>query len=251
MKTKLDGITNWSHDDMIESKLKALCERYGIDLIVLLRNPQLFIRIPVLKKMLAHSFLMSKVVNLPGDVVELGVFAGTSLMTWAKLLEVWNVNDRQKTVWGFDNWSGFNKLQKKDGKFDKRVGKQRGGWSAEKAEQILKELIDLFDQDRFVPYKPRIRLIKGNICRTIPRWKKDHPGVRISLLHFDADMYEPTMSGLRHLWPLVVKGGIILFDEYGIPPWEGESKAVDEFFAGKIEIKRFNWCSNPGGYIIK
>jgi hypothetical protein len=201
--------------------------------------------------MIAHIFLMAKMVNLPGDIVELGVFAGTSLMMWAKLLEVWNVNDRQKIVWGFDNWIGFNKLQKKDGKSDKQVGKQRGGWSAEKAEQILKELIDLFDQDRFVPYKPRIRLIKGDICQTIPRWKKSHPGVRISLLHFDADMYEPTMSGLRHLWPLVVKGGIVLFDEYGIPPWEGETKAVDEFFAGKIEIKRFNWCSNPGGYIIK
>ena len=61
-----------------------------------------------------------------------------------------------------------------------------------------------------------------------------------------------TIVGLEQLWPLVVPGGIVAFDEYGIPPWEGEAKAVDEFFAGQsIELKRFDWCSNPGAYVVK
>ena len=59
-------------------------------------------------------------------------------------------------------------------------------------------------------------------------------------------------DALEHLWPLVVQGGVVAFDEYGIPPWEGESRAVDEFFAGKsVELKRFDWCSNPGAYVVK
>jgi hypothetical protein len=57
---------------------------------------------------------------------------------------------------------------------------------------------------------------------------------------------------LEHLWPLVVPGGVVAFDEYGIPPWEGESRAVDEFFAGKkIRLQRFDWASNPGAFIVK
>jgi hypothetical protein len=60
------------------------------------------------------------------------------------------------------------------------------------------------------------------------------------------------MVGLKHLWPLVVPGGVVLFDEYGIPPWEGESRAVDEFFSDiEQPIKRLHWTANPGGYVVK
>jgi hypothetical protein len=51
-----------------------------------------------------------------------------------------------------------------------------------------------------------------------------------------------------------VPGGVVAFDEYGIPPWEGESRAVDEFFAANnigLELRRFTWSSNPGAYVVK
>ena len=52
--------------------------------------------------------------------------------------------------------------------------------------------------------------------------------------------------------PLVVPGGVVVFDEYGIRPWEGESKAVDEFFEGKVvEMRKLDWSPNPGAYVIK
>ena len=94
--------------------------------------------------------------------------------------------------------------------------------------------------------------MKGDIEKTVPQYVADNPGLRISLLHFDADLYKPTKVGLEVLWPRVVPGGIVAFDEYGIPPWEGESQAVDEYFAGQeIELRRFDWASNPGAYIVK
>jgi len=81
---------------------------------------------------------------------------------------------------------------------------------------------------------------------------REHPGLRTSLLHFDCDMYKPTKIGLERLWPLVVPGGVVLFDEYGIRPWEGESRAVDEYFAGTgVALKRFDWSPNPGAYLVK
>ena len=76
---------------------------------------------------------------------------------------------------------------------------------------------------RFMPYKPRIVLVKGNIETTVPNFVKENPGLRISLLRFDCDLYRPTKIALKVLWPLVVPKSVVIFDEYGIRPWEGES----------------------------
>ena len=78
------------------------------------------------------------------------------------------------------------------------------------------DIIEIFDNDRFVGWKKRIELIKGDVEKTIPEFVNKNPGLRISLLHFDIDMYSPTMTGLKYLLPLVVKGGVVLFDEYGV-----------------------------------
>lgn len=85
----------------------------------------------------------------------------------------------------------------------------------------------------------------------MPRFVEDNPGLRISLMHFDCDMYKPTPNALELMWPLVIPGGVVLFDEYGIRPWQGESNAVDEYFKGRCRIRRFDWAPNPGGYVIK
>ncbi|NTV49868.1 MAG: macrocin-O-methyltransferase [Geobacteraceae bacterium] len=191
------------------------------------------------------------IVDLPGDIVELGVYRGTTLMSWANFLEIRNMGDRQKQVFGFDNFAGFTAVSDKDGKCDETVGKVVSGFDSGEFEEILEDAISIFDKDRFIPYKPRVVLVKGNIEETVPKFVEEHPGLRISLLHFDCDMYEPTKAGLEHFWPLVVPGGVVLFDEYGIRPWEGESRAVDEYFEGKVKIRRLDWSPNPGGFIVK
>ena len=88
---------------------------------------------------------------------------------------------------------------------------------------------------------------------TIPAFVEKNPGLRISILHFDIDLYKPTMVGLENLYSHVVRGGIVIFDEYAITEWSGESSAVDEFFANHpdIVIKNFEWTNSPGGYFIK
>ena len=77
---------------------------------------------------------------------------------------------------------------------------------------------------------------------------KDNPGLRISLLHLDVDLYEPTKAALAALYPLVVRGGLVVFDEYALPPWEGETVAADEFLAtlpGSPTLRKFPFSSQP------
>lgn len=249
---KFDARTNFPTDDDIEALLDVHFEKYNISKQEICRNFQIYTRRIFLKRFLAHYELFRMTVDLPGDIVELGVYRGASLMSWANFLEIRNMGDRQKQVFGFDNFVGITSFNKKDGKQDARVGKAISGYDAGIFEEILKDAITIFDKDRFIPYKPRVILVKGDIEETVPRFVKENPGLRISLVHFDCDMYKPTKVALKAFWPRVVPGGVVLFDEYGIRPWEGESNAVDEYFKDKdVIIRRFNWAPNPGGYIIK
>ena len=89
---------------------------------------------------------------------------------------------------------------------------------------------------------------------TIPKFLEENPGLKISLLHFDMDLYEPTKYGLEMLYPLVVKNGVVVFDEYGLIPWQGETNAVDEYFKNigeKPLIQKMPFYHVPSGYIIK
>jgi len=174
------------------------------------------------------------------------------LLTWANFLEIRNMGDRQKQVFGFDNFEGFKRFDPEDGRLDPTFKKEVGGFRNDDLHRSLLDAIKIFDSDRFIPYKPRIRLIQGDIEETVPQFIENNPGLRISLLHFDCDLFKPTLVALNHLFPLVVSGGVVLFDEYGIRPWGGESEAVDQYFKGSgYSLKRFDWTSNPGGYLIK
>lgn len=254
MIKKFDGVANFYHDDQIEKKLENLFKKNAMSGMDILKNFPIFSRRVTLKKFIAHYELFRKIINLPGDIVELGVYKGLSLMSWANFLEIRNMGDRHKKVIGFDNFSGFTKFHSKDGNTNKKVNKVIGGFNSKNFEKTLLEAIKIFDEDRFIPYKKRVHIVKGNVEKTVTQYFKKNPGIRISLLHFDLDLYAPTLKTLKFLWPLVVNGGVVIFDEYGIPPWEGESKAVDEFLRKndlKSKLKRFEWTSNPGAYLIK
>lgn len=251
-KPAFDGRVNFPVDDEIERRLDAHFEAFGVTPREIARNFQIYTRRVFLKKFLAHYEFFRMVQDLPGDIVELGVFRGATLFSWANFMEIRNMGDRHKRVIGFDNFAGFGQMHEKDGACVPDLHKTAGGFSSAGFHEQLLDAISIFDADRFIPYKPRVILVEGDIEETVPRWVAEHPGHRISLLHFDVDLYGPTKVALEHLWPLVVPGGVVLFDEYGIPPWEGESKAVDEFLEGKkIRLRRLDWSSNPGAYVVK
>jgi hypothetical protein len=92
------------------------------------------------------------------------------------------------------------------------------------------------------------------VQNTLDQFLERVPGLRINLLHFDMDLYDPTMFALERLWDLVVPGGVVVFDEYGIPPWGGEARAFDRFRAARnldVKLRKLSWCLTPAAYCIK
>jgi O-methyltransferase len=57
----------------------------------------------------------------------------------------------------------------------------------------------------------------------------------ISFAHLDLDIYTATREATAFIYPRLVKGGFILYDDYGLPTCPGARAAVDEFFADRPE----------------
>jgi hypothetical protein len=248
-----DGFKKTGSDSHIEDLLEAHCRRHGIGPLDAVKLFPVLARRQWLKRFLAHAELFRRTLEVPGDIAELGVYRGLGLMTWANLLEAYCIGDRTKTVYGFDNWRGFAALSAADGQEVAEAEKFVGGFSPEPYYQELQDAIAIFDQDRFIPWKARVKLVAGNIEETAATFVQEHPGVRFSLIHFDCDLYAPTRAALEAFWPILSPGGLMLFDEYAIPDWPGETQAVDEFARTQtgFRVRTLSWTNAPAGYVVK
>jgi hypothetical protein len=248
-----DGFKKAGADSEIEARIAQHCAIHGIDPLTAVKNFAVLARRQALKRFLAHIELFKMTLDVPGDIAEFGVFRGLGLFTWANLLESYCIGDRTKVVYGFDNWQGFTGFSEQDSVPLADAGKTIGGFNPARFHQEVLDAIGIFDADRFIPFKPRIQLIDGNIEDSVVKFARDNPGVRFSLVHLDCDLYKPTRAVLQALWDRVTRGGVVIFDEYAITDWPGETAAVDEFLADKPDarLRTFSWTNVPGAFLLK
>jgi len=192
-------------------------------------------------KLIIHYELFKIANKLPGSIVECGIFKGMSLIRFATFRNLLDKKNEKKIL-GFDAFGEFPEAKfEKDKKMRRKFIKDSGKSGISKS-QLLKIL-------KNKKLGKKIELVKGDITKTVPKYVKNHPNLQISLLNLDADMYEPSITILDYLYPKIVKGGILILDDYGFFP--GETKAVNEFFKNKkVEIKQFPFQKTPK-YIIK
>ena len=60
-----------------------------------------------MRKFLVKNLLFSKIIELPGDIIELGVFKGTGFLQFIKLLEIYLPASNKKVI-GFDLFNSTN-----------------------------------------------------------------------------------------------------------------------------------------------
>jgi hypothetical protein len=183
--------------------------------------------------------------NIRGDVVEIGVWKGGSMLAMLLALEKNNCLDR--TVHLYDTFEGMTPSTDADKDFKGRDAndliKEDSFWSCISG---LEEVQRNISQNSKYP-SDLIKYHKGDICKTefIPD--------AISVLRLDTDWYESTKFELDHFYDKVSSGGIIIIDDYGW--WKGCKKAVDEFLDSrnanqdkKINIQPIDM---EGVYIVK
>jgi len=188
--------------------------------------------------------------DLPGDIVEIGVFKGSGISTFMKFIEVYCPNSNKKVI-GFDIFDTIeaDDILQKDGDADKdsmKVVYDRVSSDDLTIESVKARLSEnKISEDKY-------KLIKGDVETSIPKYLEENKGFRISLLYIDVDLDRPTYYSLKYLWDRILPGGVILFDEYEYHKFS-ESVGVERFlkeFNLDFDLKSTNWVA-PTAYMIK
>ena len=188
---------------------------------------------------LAIYELVKQVSHLPGHFCELGCWNGTNLIYLAKLAQL--LRPRSYTeVFGFDAFAGLQVFDDKDGgAIQSGRGKYKGN------PELLHDAVVLHGLE------DTVRLVKGNIEQTLPAFLEERKDVRFSLVYLDTDLYPSIRCGIELLYPKLLKGGIMVFDEYNIAEWPGETSAVHDALGADVVLHTVPMTRQPTAYLIK
>ena len=173
---------------------------------------------------LIQSFHHVRQESLVGDFVECGVWKGGNIILLKKLIEKFNL---KKNIYGFDTFEGMVEPSFYDVNYNNKSAKKM--FDEHKKKDIGFAMCSLDDVSSNIKKNTKtdnIFLIKGKVENTLKN-KKKLPK-KISILRLDTDFYESTKIELEILFPRLVKGGVLIVDDYGF--WKGAKKAVDEYF---------------------
>lgn len=163
--------------------------------------------------------------GLPGSFVECGVWRGGSSMMAALALLSRGVRDRD--LYLFDTFEGMAEPSERDvsafGEEARAIWAEhqrdgRNDWCLADEDDVRRNM-DLTGYPR-----DRVHLVPGRVEDTVPGGA---PG-EVAVLRLDTDWYESTAHELRHLYPRLSPGGVLIVDDYG--HWQGARQAVDEYF---------------------
>lgn len=167
--------------------------------------------------------LLQSTLQLPGDVIECGVFRGMSLRRIGLELAEHAPN---KTVFGLDSFEGFpsERVGRVDQAFLRFLPLLRRKF---KMCNDTPERLERF----FKCYGVQGTTVRGYFSETLSQFENH----KFCFIHLDCDIYESYKECLDFLYPKLVPGGVMVFDDYRSPKWPGAEKAVDEFFDGRVE----------------
>lgn len=193
--------------------------------------------------------LFKMILDVPGSVVELGTFNGQGLMSFAQFSAIHEPNHVQRVFYGFDTFTGVPGISEKDMSAGTAENIRPEGFNADSYLRI-KRAIELFDANRFIGHRPKVHLVQGDICETVPTFLEQNPHLMIALLYLDIDLYNPTVKALKTFLPRVPKGGLVVFDELNTPAYPGETLALmDTIGIGNVALKKLPFCSRISYFI--
>jgi O-methyltransferase len=171
------------------------------------------------------------------NFAECGCWKGHSSFIIAKLIS----KSKKKIQFDiFDSFEGLSNVTKFDRELNRMDSKEK------------KYIKNQFSSDE--------NFIKNNVlkkfpfCKTYKGWIPSRfnevKNQKFSFVHIDVDLYEPTLESLKFFFPRLVKGGVIICDDYNSKIFDGAKKAWDKYFKNK---KLSNFIKNPigGCFLIK
>lgn len=167
--------------------------------------------------------------EVPGDLIETGVWRGGAAILMRAVLEAYG--DTTKSVYAADSFCGLPEPDATAYPADAESRFHEAKILAVSRDDVARnfDLYGLLDE--------RVHFLEGWFKDTLPAML----GHTWSVIRLDGDMYESTMDALVNLYPGLSPGGFVIIDDYGYEPC---SQAVADYRAEHgiaEEIHRIDW----------
>lgn len=192
------------------------------------------------KKVLQFSYDMAvKYKDSPGVYVETGVAAGAQIIAMA-------AGAPDKIIYAFDSFEGIPLPSNKDNQMpgicmltenDRKSLPNPGEQVLESSGATRVPLEDFIDHIKNAGvYSDNIIPVRGWFENTVQHFDKP-----ISILRLDGDLYNSTYVCLKYLYPKVIKGGLVIIDDWALPGCQ--QAVVDYFIENGIVDFKYHWVS--------
>lgn len=158
---------------------------------------------------------LHSVLNIPGDVVELGCNVG---MTTSFMRRLFDMAKSDKEIHVYESFQGLPEKTAGDGSSHYKAGDST----------VTREMFI----DTFRKAKLKLPKINSGWFSEIP--DENYPD-KICFAFFDGDFYSSIMDSFKKVYHKMQPGGIILVHDYDWPVFPGTKKACDDFLADKPE----------------
>ncbi|MFA5834007.1 MAG: TylF/MycF/NovP-related O-methyltransferase [Bacteroidota bacterium] len=185
--------------------------------------------------------------KLEGDIVECGVWRGGSIMCALQSLVLFN--DKYRDIYLYDTFEGMSLPSEKDVDLNGIPANHLLAKRKKSPEDIIWAFAPLEEVKKNISQTSypieRIHFVKGKVEETIPVTLPE----KISMLRLDTDWYDSTYHELVHLFPRLIKGGVLIIDDYG--HWKGAKEAVDQYVEENHLRVLLNRIDYTGRILIK
>lgn len=178
--------------------------------------------------------LYKKVLELNGDIADVGTYKGASFLLMSKLVKIFEPYNSTK-VYGFDWFEGMKPSKDDD-------VNQKGKYIA--SYDTLNELIKLQGLENVAV------LNKLDLTKQTKSYLEERPSQRYKIVFIDCGIKNVLEETIPAFWSRLVNGGIMILDHYNNSHSPSESSLLEKTIGDRL-IKQMPFNRQPTAYVIK
>ena len=250
---KLDyEIETKSTEEQVQNRrnLYKLFEERPLPVEHLLSNMGLYMRSASLVKLLFVNELYEYIIDVPGVIVEAGIWWGQNICLFENLRAIHEPFNKSRRIIGFDTFDGYTGFTDKDVQGD--VVKHGGYGVSEGYRSYLDQLVRFHESNNVMGHVHTYELIEGDVTEMVPEYFENHPETLVALLYVDLGLYKPTKACLETIKPRLLPGSVILMDDLNSEEMPGETIAFREVFQNTpFTIRKSRFIPDRSIVVIK
>jgi hypothetical protein len=195
------------------------------------RSLGLFVRGSLLARFFAISDVYKRIVNIPGDIFDLGTWYGQNAVLSENCRAIYEPFNKQRRIVCFDTFEGYQNWSDKDVK-STNYQEKTYATGLEYAD-FLRELLELHEGNNALGHmKKRHEVVVGDATQSVAQHLKVRPNTIVALAYLDLGLYGPTKKVLEDIKPHLIPGSVLLFLQLTRDELPGDSVAFREVLQG-------------------